>query len=61
MIFSIPLSRLEAFVACSKGARTHNMGYGQLRMNMEYDFARPPFYNELFDIWNLPQGKDWDR
>ncbi len=61
MIFSIPLARLEKFVECSRGARTHNMGYGQLRMNMEYDFARPPFYNELFAIWDLPQGNDWDR
>ena len=61
MIFSIPLNRLEAFTEQAKFARTHNMGFAQLRMNMEYDFARPPFYNELFAIWNLPQGKDWDR
>lgn len=61
MIFSIPLCRLEAFTVISKGARNFNMGYGQLKMNMEYDFARPPFYNELFSLWDLPQGKDWDR
>lgn len=61
MIFSIPIARLEAFTELAKAARTHSMGYGQLKMNMEYDFARPPFYNDLFAMWNLPQGKDWDR
>ncbi len=37
------------------------MGYAQLRRQLNFEFSRPPFYNTLFQLWGLAQGKDWDR
>ncbi len=37
------------------------MGYTQLIRELDLDYTRPPFYNTLYKIWGLDQGKDWDR
>ena len=26
---------------------------------MNFDFPRPPFYNEVFAQWGMEQGRDW--
>ena len=36
-------------------------GYRGMKLEMKYDFARPPFYNTLYALWGLDQGKDWDH
>ena len=36
-------------------------GYKGYKLEMKYDFARPPFYNTLYEMWGLDTGKDWDH
>ena len=33
------------------------MVHSSFQMGMEYDFARPRFYNKLFKAWGLDEGK----
>ena len=35
------------------------MKHSFFQMNMEYDFARPVFYNNLFKAWGLDEGKSY--
>lgn len=37
------------------------MGYTQLIREQDLEYSRPPFYNTLYKLWGLDQGKDWDR
>lgn len=61
IILSVPGEKMEELL---QGLRTFydmGMGYEHLSKEMHMDFSRPPFYNELFDIWGLDQGEDWSR
>lgn len=46
--FMDSLKRMNAFMPCDDSMR-----------DCQLDFPRPPFYNELFDIWGLEKGEDW--
>ncbi|MCR5389045.1 MAG: DUF169 domain-containing protein [Lachnospiraceae bacterium] len=35
------------------------MGYKELHMELSHDYARPKFYNDMFEKWGLPRGEDW--
>ena len=61
IILAVPICRLEELVT---GCRIiHGMGMGPRGMKLEikFDFARPPFYNKLFSLWGLDQGEDWQH
>lgn len=59
VILSVPMNRLEELY---EGVSTnHKLGYGTRRLSMVYDFPRPPFYNELFAMWGLEQGENWQK
>ena len=30
-----------------------------LPSEMEFDFARPSFYNKVFRLWGMEEGKEW--
>ena len=62
IIMSVPKGRMDELIS---GMRFFHdvtkMGYFHLKREMKLDFTRPPFYNTLFELWGLDQGKDWDR
>ena len=61
IILSVPAEKLELLIEGLRVLHDRNMGYAQLTRDMQLEFPRPPFYNELFKIWNLDQGQDWGR
>lgn len=62
IILSVPKGRMDEVIS---GLRFFHdvtkMGYAQLKRELDLEFTRPPFYNKLFKLWGLDQGKDWDR
>ena len=59
VILSVPKNRFEEF---EKGLNTLNymgMKHSFFQTNMEFDFARPSFYNNLFKAWGLDEGKSY--
>lgn len=61
IIFSVPFSRLSELAAGLREIDALGVGYRSMKPIMEYDFPRPPFYNELFRLWDLDQGRDWEH
>lgn len=59
IIFSVPAAKFTEFLAGARLLTDMNMGNNALYMEMKGDFARPPFYNEVFEAWGLDKGKDW--
>jgi uncharacterized protein (DUF169 family) len=53
IIFSVPAAKFQEFLAGAEQLSGMGLGEGSLRMEMKDDFARPPFYNALFEIWGL--------
>ena len=61
IIFTVPKQRMEEFFA---GVTLQNsVGFTPESLVPEFsgDFARPPFYNSLFESWGLDTGRDWSR
>ncbi|MCR4795781.1 MULTISPECIES: DUF169 domain-containing protein [Ruminococcus] len=59
VILSVPNSKFEEL---AKGLETLNymgMKHSFFHTNMEYDFARPTFYNKMFKAWGLDEGKSY--
>lgn len=61
IILSAPGNRMQELLSGLKPFYEYGMGYTQLAKEMTFDFSRPPFYNELFEMWGLEQGADWVR
>lgn len=61
IIFSVPGPRLGELVRGLRFFHDRGMGYAHHARDMALDFKRPPFYNELFALWGLDQGEDWDK
>ena len=61
IILSVPGNRIDELLSGLHAFYDRGMGYAQLSKEMQLDFSRPPFYNELFKIWGLDQGEDWAR
>lgn len=59
IVLGVPISRLEELVSGCSAMDAHGAGYKSMQPDMMYDFARPPFYNKLYELWNLDQGEDW--
>ena len=61
VILSVPKAKFEEF---ERGLQTLNhigMVHSSFQMSMEYDYARPGFYNRMFKAWGLDEGKVWDK
>ncbi len=59
IIMAVPAEKLDDLmegIAFSERAR---MGYRDMFPEMQFDFPRPPFYNELFAEWGLEQSGEW--
>ncbi len=62
IIMSVPKGRMDELISGLHFFHdVAKMGYTQLRRELNLDFTRPPFYNTLYELWGLDQGKDWDR
>ena len=59
IILGVPFSRLDEL---HEGMQEIERSFGSYRsahMCMEFDYARPAFYNQLFELWGLEKGRDW--
>lgn len=61
MILSVPAAMLSDLVGALKILSNVGFGYRQLHMEMDYDFPRPQFYDDLFKMWGLDTGEIWTR
>ncbi|MBR6522808.1 MAG: DUF169 domain-containing protein [Oscillospiraceae bacterium] len=61
MIFSIPPHKLEEVCTGLKGFEKFHMDYRNTPWLFPFDFERPPFYNEVFEMWGLEKGEDWNK
>lgn len=59
-VFCIPGSKLQQFMNCvmtfGKDQFTYNF---EIQYEYPLDYTRPPFYNEVFEMWGLETGEDW--
>lgn len=60
ILLSVPFGRLDELVDGTRKIDKMGVGYKGMKLEMKYDFARPPFYNTLYEIWGLDQGEDWE-
>ena len=59
MIFNVSGDRIDELVRGLASLGTMGFGYGQLMMDMKLDYARPEFYNSMFEKWGLERGELW--
>jgi uncharacterized protein (DUF169 family) len=57
-ILTVPMGRMEEFMGAIRMTNRF-MGHSQRMFDFNLDFARPPFYNKLFEIWGLDKGEEW--
>ena len=60
VILSVPKTRYEEFEKGLESLNLMGMQHRSFQMGMEFDFARPPFYNRMFKAWGLDEGKSID-
>ncbi len=61
IIFSVPGERVEELVKGLEFFRSIKLGYADFSKEMKFNFARPPFYNELYALWELDEGEVWNK
>ena len=61
LIFSIPAQKIDEFFA----GIDHQINLGRSLNSyypaMKEDFARPPFYNRVFESWGMATSELWDK
>jgi len=61
IILGVPAERMADLIeGCEYLNRIH-IGYHDMQSQMQFDFERPAFYNRIYELWGLNQGKVWDR
>lgn len=53
IILGVPAARIPELLDGLRGIAAMQVGYRDVHPFMEYDHVRPPFYDELYDLWNL--------
>ena len=59
VILSVPKAKLEEFERGLESLNHMGMPHSFFQPGMEYDFARPTFYNRMFKSWGLDEGKSF--
>ena len=59
LIMAVPACKLDELLEGIAYVENWHMGYRDMHPVMSFDFARPPFYNEVFASWGMDQGEDW--
>ncbi|MCR5600390.1 MAG: DUF169 domain-containing protein [Ruminococcus sp.] len=59
VILAVPKERLAEFERGIESLNHMGMLHKSFNMGMEYDFARPQFYNNMFRAWGLDEGKSF--
>ena len=58
---AVPKGHIDELITGLRTIYERGMGYPDLSKEMTADFARPAFYNELYEIWGLEQGDELKR
>lgn len=61
MIFSLRGEELSLLVEGLQVFEDRKIGYRHLTPEVRPDYARPQFYNNLFEIWGLDTGEVWKK
>lgn len=61
MIFSLRGEELPLLVDGLQVFEDRKIGYRHLTPEVRPDYARPQFYNNLFEIWGLDTGEVWKK
>lgn len=56
-VFSIPASKLEEYMEASQTYMGYNF---EIQFEYPVDYSRPPFYNQVFEMWGLDTGPEWE-
>ncbi len=59
MIFTLSAKMLPLFVQSARELRDWGFGIKQLAYDLKSDYARPKFYNDMFEKWGLEVGEEW--
>ena len=59
IIFTVPAPKIAEFIAGAETLVRMGQDNASLQLEMQPDFARPPFYNEVFRAWGLDEGAEW--
>ncbi len=60
VIVSIPGARLGEFMETFE-KQNDSVAFGDQMFGFRLDVPRPKVYNDLFDIWGLGTGEEWER
>ena len=61
VMFTLRAEKLPELIGTLDAIGSMKLGYRQLRMELDTDFARPQFYMDMFEKWGLPRGDLWDK
>lgn len=59
LIMAVPVEKLDDLMEGLDFLDKWHMAYRDMNAIMDFDFPRPPFYNEVFAEWGMGQGRDW--
>ncbi len=59
MIFTVSGSKLDVLTDGVRGIARMGFGHKQLAHDMNLEYSRAEFYNEMFEKWGLRTGKAW--
>ena len=59
MMIAVPAEKLPDLLEGLDYLEKWHMSYHDFHAEMMFDFPRPPFYNTVFESWDMGQGKDW--
>ena len=61
IILSVPAQRQEEFLKGLEVQAKRGQDRNSFYMTMKEDFARPYFYNVIFEAWGMETGEEWDK
>lgn len=59
MIFTLSGEMLEPLTVSARELAAKGFGYKNLAYDIRPDYARPKFYNDMFEKWGLETGEEW--